>query len=346
MRVAIFGAGGIGGWLGIRLQQAGVDVVFIQRGAHGAAMASHGLKLQVLNKEEELETLELSVKVYSDVTAAVAAGEKVDCCVLCVKTFQVAQSASVCAPILTQNGFLVTTQNGISGPGDAAGVIGHARVIASTCLVLSYVKEPGTVCMQTKPNIWCIGEVFDAEGKDVADARSTRVDALHAAVSKAEGISLNVGQGQPVPNMWLALWDKASRMCSTGPISALTRSSLDGMANSPQTMKLLRSVTLEIVNVAAKSGCALTDDPIKFVEGRLNWQGLKSGTTVSTLRDFVVGKQSEVPESCSGVIDAAEKVNTPVPTMEFILAALLPRSAVHEESMFTASMVSLVEFHT
>merc|ERR1712176_149425 len=97
------------------------------------------------------------------------------------------------------------------------------------------------------------------------------------------------GHGEPVPNMWFALWEKAVVMCSVGPIGALTRSSMDAVCSCPESLALLRSAMLEIINVADKCSAKLADDPVAYVDAILGRFGQMKGGTTSTSRDVIQG---------------------------------------------------------
>lgn len=325
MRIAIFGAGGVGCWLGGRLQQAGVEVVFIARGPHGEALRQKGLRLEVgAGDSAEVIVLE-KVQVYADTASAAAAGVSVDCCILCVKTFQVEEAAKASAAILSHNGFIVTTQNGVDAPREAAAVLGPERVVCGSCKVLAFVDAPGVACVAGQFGTFTFGEVFDASGSVVADARSPRVEALRSEVAKARGITLSVGSGEGVPSMWMALWEKAVGMCSFGPVGALTRASMDGILACEESKALLRSAMLEVLHVADKSGFCVAIDPEAFIDGMLGRMGLMTGSTTSTTRDVIMGKPSEVRELSGAIVRAAKRLGTSAPTHELIVAALLPQ---------------------
>eukprot|EP00747_Dinoflagellata_sp_TGD_P178598 gnl/TRDRNA2_/TRDRNA2_27805_c0_seq1.p1 gnl/TRDRNA2_/TRDRNA2_27805_c0~~gnl/TRDRNA2_/TRDRNA2_27805_c0_seq1.p1 ORF type:complete len:360 (-),score=60.65 gnl/TRDRNA2_/TRDRNA2_27805_c0_seq1:155-1234(-) len=331
MRFGVLGVGGVGGWIGARLQEAGADVVFIARGTHGEQLRSRGLRLEVLRGGEQPEVvLEQKVRSFPDVAAAVNAGVVVDCCILGVKAFQVREATESCLPFLSPDGFVVTTQNGVEAPHEAsAGLGGSSRVVGGMCKVFSWVAEPGVVRMQAEPCIFCFGEVFNSDGLEVADARSGRVDELFAALQSVGGVVAQVGTGKPTPSMWCAIWEKAVLMCSNGPVGALTRSSYDAMHACPETRKVLRRAMVEVAQVAVGRGVSLEADPETYVDGVLatfvRTIVEKKGSTNSTTRDVVMGKPSEIQDLSGAIIRAASSVGVPVPTHEVIYAALLPQ---------------------
>lgn len=324
MRIAIFGAGGIGCWLGGRLQEAGADVVFIARGEHGKALHERGLRLIVAAAEGPSTVIVEPLRVYPDTSSAAAAGVSVDCCILCVKTFQVRDAARDCAAILSPQGFVVTTQNGVDAPYEAIVSLPSKQVVGGSCKVFSFVESPGVVRVGGTGS-FTFGEVFDNSGLEVADARSPRIENLHNVMSKAKGVNSAVGHGEPRPSMWMALWEKAVGMCSSGPVGALTRASMDAVASCPESKALLRAAMLEVVHVAEKSGFKLTEDPDAYVEGRLDFVSRMKGATTSTTRDVITGKPSEVRELSGAIVRAAARAGTQAPTHQFILAALLPQ---------------------
>ena len=134
MRIAIFGAGGIGGYLGGRLSQAGEEVVLIARGEHLQAIRDHGLKVD-------------SIKGDFVVTPSLATSDPeevgfVDVVILGVKAWQVLDAAEAMRPMIGPNTFVVPMQNGVESPGQLASVLGENAVTTLlTKCVRKYLKK-------------------------------------------------------------------------------------------------------------------------------------------------------------------------------------------------------------
>lgn len=324
MKIAVIGAGGIGGWLGARLQQKGQDVVWIVRGANLEAMRKNGFHLQVV---EGADVGLKTVQAFPNATEAAVAGIKVDCCLLCTKCEQLKDAAKDCAAILAPEGFVCTTQNGIEAPRLAAEGVGFARVVAGSCKTISHILEPGVV-QHKSPQDFTFGEVFDPEGGCVLDARSDRVRQLYAAMS-TPGITVAIGSGELVPSMWRTLWDKALTMCVVGPITALTRAPLEACLACPETKYMVLAAAMEVAQIADADGCYLSDNLAKYVTARYDTleKTFKNnpGTTVSTTRDVLTGRPSELDDLTGGMLRAAMRLGVAVPVNRMIFAMLQPQ---------------------
>src|SRR5687767_6400766 len=114
MRIAIFGAGGVGGYFGGRLAQAGEDVVFIARGAHLQAMRARGLRVDSVAGDFSLP----AVKATDDPASA----GTVDVVLVCVKAWQVMEAARALVPMLRPDSFVVPLENGVAAADELAAV--------------------------------------------------------------------------------------------------------------------------------------------------------------------------------------------------------------------------------
>jgi 2-dehydropantoate 2-reductase len=108
MRIAIFGTGGVGGYFGGRLAQAGEDVVFIARGDHLQAMSRHGLRVDSINGDFVLESVQAT-----DDPAQVGI---VDVVLLGVKAWQVPDAAEAIRPMVGSETVVLPLQNGVEAP--------------------------------------------------------------------------------------------------------------------------------------------------------------------------------------------------------------------------------------
>src|SRR5262245_33618936 len=137
MRVAVFGAGGVGGYFGARLAAAGVDVVFIARGAHLEAIRTSGLRL-----ERGLGDVLVHPAHASDSPTTV---ERVDVVLLGVKTWQVPEAADVIRPLLGPETCVVSLQNGVETPAVLTDCLGAAHVVGGVCGAFSFIAGPGHI---------------------------------------------------------------------------------------------------------------------------------------------------------------------------------------------------------
>ena len=137
MRIAIFGAGGIGGYLGGRLTQAGEEVVLIARGEHLQAIQDRGLKVDSIKGD--------FVARPSLVTSDPKNVGFVDVIILGVKSWQVVDAAEAMRPMIGPNTFVVPMQNGVEAPGQLASVLGENNVVVGLGGLISYIGGPGHI---------------------------------------------------------------------------------------------------------------------------------------------------------------------------------------------------------
>ena len=137
MRIAIFGAGGIGGYLGGRLSQAGEEVVLIARGEHLQAIKEHGLRVDSI-KGDFVANPALAT---DDPTEA----EPVDAVILGVKAWQVLDAAKAMRPMIGPESFVVPMQNGVEATAHLASVLGEKSVVVGLGGLVSYIVGPGHI---------------------------------------------------------------------------------------------------------------------------------------------------------------------------------------------------------
>src|SRR4051812_12533827 len=138
MRIAVVGAGGVGGYFGGRLAQAGTDdVVFIARGATLEALRKRGLRVESINGDFALAKV--------NATDDAASIGTVDAVLVCVKAWQVREAVESIRPALAADTIIVPLENGLEAPDDIAGAAGKQHAVGGTCGLVSFVVEPGHI---------------------------------------------------------------------------------------------------------------------------------------------------------------------------------------------------------
>ncbi|MBW2491990.1 MAG: 2-dehydropantoate 2-reductase, partial [Deltaproteobacteria bacterium] len=125
MRIAIFGAGSVGGYFGGRLSQIGEDVVFIARGEHLNAMLTHGLRVDSINGDFTVQP----VKATDEPSKA----GKVDMVLVGVKAWQVSEAAEAMRPMIGPETFVLPLQNGFEAPAQLSEILGDQHVLGGLC---------------------------------------------------------------------------------------------------------------------------------------------------------------------------------------------------------------------
>ena len=137
MRIAIFGAGGVGGYFGGRLAQSGTDVVFIARGEHLQTMREHGLKIDSIKGDFVVH----SIHATDDPNEI----DPVDVILVSVKAWQVPEAAQAMRPMVGPETVVVPLLNGVEAPTQLADVLGTEHVIGGLCGIISFVAGPGHI---------------------------------------------------------------------------------------------------------------------------------------------------------------------------------------------------------
>ncbi len=318
-RIAIFGAGAIGGYLGVQLALAGEDVTLIARGDHLHAMQAHGLRLLIAGVERVARPR---------VVATPAEAGPQDYVVLTVKAHAVPAAAPALTPMFGPETAVVTAQNGVpwwyfyslAGPyqdrrlesvdpgGAAWSAIGPQRVIGCGVYPPAEVGEAGVV-RHIEGDRFSLGE---PDG-----SRSDRVQALAKAL---------IGAGLRAPvrtnlrnEIWIKLWGNVA----FNPISALTRATLDTICADPHTRALARSAMLEAQAVAEGLGETFPID----VEARIDGAARVGAHKTSMLQDLERGRPMEVDAIVGAVAELGRITGVPTPIVDS-LYALVRRLAI------------------
>ncbi|MDA0674888.1 MAG: 2-dehydropantoate 2-reductase [Proteobacteria bacterium] len=320
MKICIFGAGAIGGYLGAELALAGADVTLIARGPHLQAMKADGLRLKIGG-----ETKCARVKATDDPAEA---GLQ-DYVVVALKAHSAAQVAESFRPLLGPDTAVVTAQNGIPWwyfyglPGahentrvnavDPAGkqwdVIGPGRAIGCVVYPACEVSAPGVI-EHIEGNRFTLGE---PDG-----SRSDRVAKLAEAL-------IGAGFVAPVkPKIRNEIWVKLWGNCCFNPIAALTHTTLDVIATEPATRALCRAIMEE---AKAVSGALGVDTPFP-VEKRLDGAAAVGPHKPSMLQDLERGRPMEIDALVSAVQELGRLAGVPTPNLDAVLALVQQRARI------------------
>jgi 2-dehydropantoate 2-reductase len=301
LRIAVFGSGGVGGYFGGRLAEAGEDVHFIARGAHLAAIRERGLRVSSVDGDFQVRP----ARVTDDPSAL----GPVDVVLLGVKAWQVPQAAEAMRPLFGERTFVVPLQNGIEAPEQLAAVLGRARVLGGLCRILAYVEGPGHIRHAGVAPYIAFGEL-DGSG-------SARVEALRQTFSRMRGVTAEVP-----PDIEAAMWSKFVFIAAVSGVGALTRAPIGVIRSQPESRRLLEQALDEIYAVAVGNRIALPADTVEKTLAFID--SLPAETTASMQRDIIQGRPSELEAQVGAVVRLGERCGIAVPVHRMIYAALLP----------------------
>ena len=200
MRIAIMGAGGVGGYCGGQLARAGHDVAFITRGEHLRAILAGGLKLVGAAGEVVIAGAQAT-----DDPARLA---PVDIVLFCVKLFDTEDAARAIVPLLSKGGTCITLQNGVDGQHRIGAIVGNDRVMGGIAFVSALIESPGVIRYASMAPSLKFGE---------ADGRMTQRAARFRDACVAAGIGAEV-----VADIRVAQWHKFVGLTVNAALTSLT----------------------------------------------------------------------------------------------------------------------------
>lgn len=302
MRIAVFGAGGVGGYFGGRLAQAGEEVTFIARGKQLEAMRQQGLRISSIKGDFEINPVRAT-----DDPATVG---PVDAVLLCVKAWQMREAAEAMRPLIGSDTLVVPLENGVEAPEEIAAVLGPGHEAGGLCRILAYITAPGEIRHAAIDPSIMFGELDGV--------LTRRVEQLRQAFSRCIGVSVEVP-----PDIRAAMWTKFLFIAPVSGIGAVTRVPIGVFREMPETRRMLVAALEEIALLAASMGVTLASDAVQKTLGFTD--AIPADGTSSMQRDMMEGRPSELEAQIGAVVRLAERAGIEVPVHRFLYAALLPQ---------------------
>jgi 2-dehydropantoate 2-reductase len=320
MKVCIFGAGAIGGYLGVQFAQAGADVSLVARGAHLEAMRKNGVRL--LKDDQEIvahptctnDPAELGVQDYV---------------IIGLKGHQLSSAVESMQPLLGNDTSIVTAVNGIPywyfyrhggklegstlesvDPGGRQwGELRPERAIGCVVYPATEVVEPGVI-RHVYGDKFPVGEP--------SGERTERVEKI-SKVFEAAGLKAPVLDNIR-DEIWLKLWGNVS----FNPISALTHATLDVITTDPGTRAVAKAMMVEAKEIADQQGIGFRVDVERRIEGARKVGAHKT----SMLQDLERGRPMEIDPLVTVVQEMGRLQGVPTPTIDVVLALVQQRARV------------------
>ena len=303
MRIAIMGAGGVGGYFGARLVKGGADVTFIARGAHLAAMRERGLTVE--SAHEPLHVAQLNV---TDDPGTIG---PVDLVMFCVKLWDTEGAARSLIPIMTPQTGVISFQNGVQKDDMLRPIFGDKALMGGVAYVGTTIARPGVIA-QTGPLQRMVFGEYDGH-------RSARVEAFHAAC-KQGGINAEISD-----DVRRSLWEKFVVLVAMSGATTSMRQTLGPIRSNPLTREFLLDLAREVVAVGRAHGVNL---PADFAEQRIPFfDGWPPDMTASMHHDLKAGKPLELRWLSGGVVELGAKVGVPTPMNRAVRDILLLHAA-------------------
>ena len=300
LRIAVFGTGGVGGYFGGRLAQAGEEVTFIARGEHLRAIQATGLKVDSTGGDFTI----YPAKATNDVSEIGA----VDLVIVGVKAWQVPAAARTMKPLVSKNTTVLPLENGVDAVPQLVSELGADNVVGGLCRIVSYVVEPGHIRHAGFTPSIVIGELDNRRTE-----RITRIE----QVLKRAGLEVTIAA-----DIQVALWMKFLFIASFSGVGAVANAPAGVLRSDARRRPQILSAMAEIYALAHARGIKLPPNAIETVMASVD--ALPDDATSSMQRDIAAGKPSELESQNGSVVRMAREAGVDVPTHELIYRTLKP----------------------
>src|ERR1700716_1090931 len=320
MKICIYGAGAIGGYLGVQPARAGADVSLVARGAHLAAMRERGLKLLIGDQEHVVRPR------CTDNPAELGPQDVV---IICLKAHSITGVIAQMQPLLGPNTRIVTAVNGIPywyfykhgnayegstlesiDPGGRQWrELGPERAIGWIGYPAPEIEAPGVI-RHVYGDRFPLGEPSGEKSSDV---------------ERLSTLFIKAGMQAPIldrirDEIWLKLW---GNVC-LNPISALTHATLDVICSDPATRALSKAIMLETQTIAETFGINFRVDVERRIEGARKVGAHKT----SMLQDLERGRPMEIDPLVTVVQEMGRLTKIPTPALDTVLALVAQRGTI------------------
>lgn len=289
----------MGGYFGGRLAAQGVDVTFVARGAHLAAMRARGLRVESPAGDVHLP----SVRVTDDPSAAGPA----DVVLFAVKLYDMVSALPMLAPLIGPETLVVPLQNGVEAVDAVTRTIGAAHTAGGTCYVSAYVSEPGVIRHVAMGRL-IFGPLSEPAPRE-----------LQALKIACEGAGLETVLSDRIET---EIWAKFVRLTAFSGVTTVTRCPIGVIAADPELRKLAAAALSESFAVANASGVPLDASVVPSIVE--SYTTMPFGTKSSMLDDLERGRRLELPFLSGKVAQLGQSLGVPTPIHQFITRVLGP----------------------
>ncbi len=299
MRVAVMGAGGVGGYFGGMLSRGGNQVTMIARGPHLRAISAHGLTLIT-----DQERLTIACAATDDPSQV----GPVDLVLLAVKTYHNEQAITAMLPMVRPDTVVLCLQNGIDSYQAAVAAVGPEKVLPGAAYIEARIQEPGVVKQTGKVVRIVFGELDGSE--------SERGELILRTLEQA-GIAT-----QFIPDIHKTLWTKFLFIATVAGVTSMSRETMAEMASRPEWRPVILGCMAEIEAVGRASGIDLdpgiVERTMDYVEANLVQMH------ASMHADIMAGRPLEIEALNGAAIRAGKAAGVPTPINDTIYAMLKP----------------------
>ncbi|MEO5374358.1 MAG: 2-dehydropantoate 2-reductase [Alphaproteobacteria bacterium] len=298
MKIAIYGTGGVGGYYGARLADSGVDVHFVARGAHLAAIRANGLRVISRNGDVHLPSPQAT-----DDPATIG---PCDVVMLGVKLYDTDAAAEGCKALIGPDTVVISFQNGVTAVDTLTATLGREHVAGGCTYIVSEISDPGVIT-HTGTNAKLVFGELDGHG-------SSRLADFHAACVKAriDAVLSN--------RVMVDIWGKFSFLAAYSGMTSLTRMPIGAVRGDAVTREMFRTAVAEVCAVAKARGVGLKDDQVD--RNMKQADSLDPASSSSMYHDLKRGRRLELPWLSGAVSRLGRDLGVATPTHDFIYGAL------------------------
>jgi 2-dehydropantoate 2-reductase len=300
MRWLVMGAGATGGYFGGRLARAGIDVTFIARGAHLAALQSSGLRIA-----SPLGGATIPVKAMGDPAQA----GPVDMVLFAVKSYDTQEAVEAVTPAVGPDTSILCIQNGVENEDVLAARFGAERVLGGATRIEAALTGPGVIAHRSPFARFDFGPWSGAPGEREQSILSDLLAAKITAALHEDGRRV--------------VWEKFLFLCAMAALTSVTRSPIGQVVACPESREMLGAAMREIVSVAARRGVDLGGE--QAVAQLMDFAGTVPTAMRSSMQnDLAAGRRFELESLSGAVVRLGREAGVATPVHSFVYAALKP----------------------
>jgi 2-dehydropantoate 2-reductase len=308
MKIAVMGAGGVGGYFGGLLARAGHDVTFVARGPHLEAIQTNGLRVESVNDG--------TFTVHSDAVEDTGGAGFQDLVLFAVKMYHNEAAIRAVTPLVGPDTIVITLQNGIDNGDQLVEAFGEERVMIGSVMLEGRISEPGVVT-QGGPGRANFGELKPA----ITD----RAQRLLAVFQEANWrVELH-------ENMVDMLWKKFAYLAGSAGVCAASNSTIGEMRSIPATRDIIQRAIAEGFDVARAQGAPIKDDSMEWSMNALD--NFPAEGRASLAKDFIEGRPVELEGLNGAIVRMGREAGVPTPVNDTIYGLLKPWAERIERDM-------------
>lgn len=299
MKIAVVGAGGVGGYFGGKLCQAGYEVVFLTRGKALEAIRNNGLVVKSFMGD---------FTVHPEVSDQPDCVQGADLILLCTKSWQIEEVGNSIAPYIDAQSVVLPLQNGADNAERLMRILPPKQVIGGLCKIVSKIESPGVI-----DHFTFVPEVIFGELDGAISARCQKIKSAFDEAGFKNKLSENIQRD---------IWLKFLFITSISALGALTRSVLGVMREDSFLRKKIEETGAEIVKVGKRQGVDIDDKDMEIVLDMIDRGDFN--TTMSLQRDMMEERPSELENFNGYIVRKGEELGIDTPVNDFIFHSLLP----------------------